>query len=103
MLGRNHDQGRLVEAALLELSDHLPDRTVGELDLTEQRLGRRADIVQIAARHAHGFLYELLAHADYLKIHPEDARYPPVRRAAVVLAADLIQDRLHLQAVVTPN
>src|SRR5215471_14890173 len=100
MFGRDDDQGRLVEAAVFEFGHHLPDRIVGKLDLAEQRLGWRAGIVQIAAPHSDGFFYELLANTDDLKVHAEDLGYRPGKPAAVIPAVDLIDDSLHLQAVV---
>ena len=100
MLGRDDDQGRLIEPALFELGDHFADRAVGELDLVQQRRGRGADIVQIATGCADALFDQLLPDTDRLEIHPEDVGNRPPPRAAVVPAADLVEDRLHFQAVV---
>jgi hypothetical protein len=100
VLGRNDNQRRVVQTPGLEQRHHPPDGRVGECDLSQQRLARRADIVQIAARHPHGLFDQLLADADHLKVHPKDLWNRSAELAAVIPAVDLVEDRLHLQAVV---
>ncbi len=101
VLGRNDDQCRLVEPILLERFYHVPDGYIGELDFTEQRLARRADIVEIAALHRDRLFDELLADADHLEVHSEHAWNRPAILAAVILAVDLVNDSLNFQVIVT--
>ena len=100
MLGGDHDQGRIVEALFLQFADECSDRGIDELEFAQQRRGGRARGIQISARGAVAAFNQLLAHAHGLEVHAEDGGNLGLLGAEVVLAVDLVEDRVDLQGVV---
>ena len=103
MLGGDHDQSRVVETLCLQLVDERPDRSVDELEFAQQRRARRARRIQVSAGRAVALLDQLLADANRLEVHAEDGGNLVRLGAEVVLAIDLVEDRVDLQRVVALN
>ncbi len=103
VLGGDHDQGRIIKTLGLQLADECRNRGVDELEFAQQRRAGRASGIQISARHAVALLNELLAHTDRLEVHAEDGGNFGAVCAEVVLALDLVEDRVDLQSVVALN
>ncbi len=101
VLGRDDDQRGVVQAIFLKLFDHLADRSIHKLDLSQQQLTGRACSIQIPTA-AYALFNQLLAHADRLEVHAEQVGHASAM-SVVVLALDLLQDGLRLDGVVALN
>ena len=113
VLGGDDEQGRIVDALLLERVDHALQGLVGLLETVGEDVARRARAVLVAARlpvqtrvgvvgaaSVEVVLGQLLPDAHGLEVHAEDGRHAGRPRPVVVAAVDLVQDRGHLLLIV---
>ena len=103
MLGSDDDQGRIVQpCAFNSLTNAAIEASTNLNSSASAALGVPA-ASRYPPRHAIALLDQLLAHADGLEVHAEDGRNLRRLSAEVVLAIDLVEDRIHLQRVVALN
>src|SRR5579885_2474742 len=104
VLGRDHKQRRIIEAALLQFADEGPDRRVHKLELVQQGRAWGSPGIEVPAGYGQAValrLDQLLAHADGLEVHAEDVgnRFQHTS-AEVSLAIDPVEDRIDFQGVI---
>jgi len=102
------DGGRIEQTFVLERIDHLSDRRVDELNLSEHFWSGRTLCILIAARvcvgSVSGFgLNQLLSNTDRLEVHAEDYWNRSLVCAEVCPAVDLVECGVDLQLVVAPD
>src|SRR3984893_12039198 len=94
MLGADDDQSFLQEIAILQRTDHLPDRGIDKLDGIGEVGCWCGDRVGITGN------LELLPDADRLEVHAKDCRDAQTGFPGVVETIDLVESSPHFEAVV---
>ena len=105
VFGGDNDSGGFEKTSAFERSDHLPDRCVHELYLSEHfGPGRTLGILitaSVCVRSNRGFGFnQLLSNADRLEVHAEDRWDGSVACGKVSPAVDLVEYSIDLQLVV---
>ena len=90
MLRADNDQRGREQILLLQLRHHFAQRRVGVRQRIEEHGARGTAAVGVAGS------CQLLPDAHLLEVHAEDRRDANLLRSRMILAVDLIQDRLHL-------
>src|SRR5262249_43488276 len=94
MLRSDDDHGRVQLTGVLEFLNHFADRSIDELNLLKQKLVGCSGRVEVAAT-ADAFLNQFLAYAHGLEVHSEKIGKACAAVAAMISAADFVQNRIH--------
>src|SRR3979411_2961159 len=94
VFGANDDQGRVEDMLILELGNDFSDGLVGMVQGIQQGKAWGSRCICVPCSH------ECLSYTHRLETHPEDSWNHRLAGAGVILAVNLVYDRLHFQVVI---
>src|SRR5215469_11435455 len=101
VLGGDYDQGRVIQALLLQFTYELADRSIDELEFIEQRRAGRGRGIEISTSDAVARFDQLLSYAYRLEVHTKHVRGPSQPSGAQAsFAIDPVKDGVDLQRVI---